>query len=197
MYHEGIEPFLENLEDKNIGIAGGSVVAMVLSSINSLIIYISNLTIGKKKYVDVEEQVKTILQKANELKQKSLEDMDNDKIVLDKILATYKNRNEAPEEYYKACKEGVEFGMDVLKMAVDVLELSEEISQCGNRMLSSDFQICAYLGLASVQSAIVNVKINIIDEFGEAYINEINEKCTEFLKQATEISNQIILNAKS
>ena len=33
-----------------------------------LIIYISNLTIGKKKYVDVEEQVKTILQKANELK---------------------------------------------------------------------------------------------------------------------------------
>jgi formiminotetrahydrofolate cyclodeaminase len=64
-------------------------------------------------------------------------------------------------------------------------------------LLSSDFQICAYLGLASVQSAIVNVKINIIDEFGETYINEINDKCAEFLKQATEISNRIILNANS
>ncbi len=197
MYHEGIEPFLGNLEDKNIGIAGGSVVAMVLSSINSLIIYISNLTIGKKKYADVEGRVKAILEQANNLKQQSLEDMDNDKIVLDKILATYKNRNEAPEEYHQACKEGVEFGMDVLKMAVNVLELSEEISQCGNKMLSSDFQICAYLGLASVQSAIVNVKINIIDALGKEYINDVNEKCEELLKQATEISNRIILNANS
>lgn len=197
MYHEGIEPFLEYLEDKNIGIAGGSVVAMVLSSINSLIIYISNLTIGKKKYADVEGRVKAILEQANNLKQQSLEDMDNDKIVLDKILATYKNRNDAPEEYHQACKEGVEFGMDVLKMAVNVLELSEEISQCGNKMLSSDFQICAYLGLASVQSAIVNVKINIIDALGEEYINDVNEKCEELLKQATEISNRIILNANS
>ena len=91
MYYEGIEPFLTNLEDKNVGVAGGAVVAMVLSSLNSLIIYISNLTIGKKKYADVEDKVKAIFDEANNLKAKTLQMIDGDKLVLDRILDAYKN----------------------------------------------------------------------------------------------------------
>ena len=196
MYYEGIEPFLANLEDKNVGVAGGSVVAMVLSSLNSLIIYISNLTIGKKKYVDVEGQVKAIFDEANILKAKTLQMIDGDKLVLDKILDAYKNRVENPDQYNQACKDGVEFCVDVLQTAVQVLKLAEKISVCGNRMLSSDFQICAHYGLASVRSAIVNVKINLTEELGNDYIDEINKKCEECEKNAEELSKCIIENSK-
>ena len=44
MYNEKLNPILADLENKEVEIAGGSVVGMVLSTINSLIIYISNLT---------------------------------------------------------------------------------------------------------------------------------------------------------
>lgn len=196
MYYEGIEPFLTNLEDKNIGVAGGSVVAMVLSSLNSLIIYISNLTIGKKKYADVEGRVKEIFDEANVLKAKTLQMIDGDKLILDKILETYKNRIDNPTQYKQACKDGVEFCMDVLQAAVQVLELAEKISACGNRMLSSDFQICAHYGHASVKSAIVNVKINLTEELGNDYIDEINKKCEECEKKAEELSKRIIENSK-
>ena len=48
MYNDKIKHILEDLENKDIDIAGGSVVGMVLSTINSLITYIANLTVGKK-----------------------------------------------------------------------------------------------------------------------------------------------------
>ena len=50
MYYEKLIPILSDLENKEIEIAGGSVVGMNLATINSLIKYISNLTLGKKKY---------------------------------------------------------------------------------------------------------------------------------------------------
>ena len=48
MYNEKLNPILNDLENKDIEIAGGSVVGMVLSTINSLIKYIANLTVDKK-----------------------------------------------------------------------------------------------------------------------------------------------------
>ena len=67
MYFEKMNPILNDLENKEIEIAGGSVVGIVLSTINSLITYISNLTIGKKKYEDVQDKVKDILLQAEYL----------------------------------------------------------------------------------------------------------------------------------
>ena len=196
MYYEGIEPYLNNLEDKNIGIAGGSVVAMAMSSINSLIIYICNLTIGKKKYMEVEDKVSEILSEANTLKTKTLQFIDDDKAVLDKILTAYKNRMENPNAYYQACKDGVDFCLEVLETSVAILQLAEKISLYGNRMLSSDFQICAHLGLASVKSSIVNVNINLIEELGAEYTECINRKCQNLLNEAVDISERIIENSK-
>ena len=50
LYNEKIRPILDDLENPEIELAGGSAVGMVLSITDSLISYICNLTIGKKKY---------------------------------------------------------------------------------------------------------------------------------------------------
>ena len=71
MYYEKMIPILSDIENRDLEIAGGSVVGIVLSTINSLITYISNLTIGKKKYEDVQDKVKDILLQAENLKEKS------------------------------------------------------------------------------------------------------------------------------
>ena len=68
MYNEKLKPILEDLENKDIEIAGGSVVGMALSQINSLIKYICNLTIGKKKYENVQNEVISIKDEAESLK---------------------------------------------------------------------------------------------------------------------------------
>ena len=141
MYFEKMNPILNDLENKEIEIAGGSVVGMALSTINSLIKYIANLTINKKNYEDVQDKVKEILEKAENLKQNSLQAIDKDKELLEEILNAYKIRKENAEKYSQVCKQAVEFCMNVVNIANETLKLSDEISKVGNKMLSSDFKI--------------------------------------------------------
>ena len=183
MYFEKMNPILNDLENKEIEIAGGSVVGMTLSTINSLIKYIANLTIDKKNYENVQDKVKEILEKAEKLKQNSLQAIDKDKEILEEILNAYKIRKENAEKYVQVCKQAVEFCMNVVNIANETLKLSDEISKVGNKMLSSDFKICKYYSIASIQSAMENVYINLKSVEDEQYVNKIEEECKQILEE--------------
>lgn len=183
MHSQKIKDILIDIEDSSIHIAGGSVIGMVLSIIDSLICYISNLTIGKKKYENVEKQVKEILKKAYYLKKQSLEVIDNDKLILEKILDAYKNRKEDEDKYQEVLKEAVEFGNEVLNISLKTLSLTNSISEVGNKMLESDFKICMYYAIASIMSSIENIKINLRDINDGEYKKSVEEKCNIIVKK--------------
>lgn len=187
MYYKKIESILQDLESKNIEIAGGSAVGMVLSIVNSLIKYIANLTVDKKKYEDVQEQVKVVLNKAELLKQQSLQIIDKDKEILEEILNKYKVRKEDEKAYQDVCKKSTEFCMKVVIIAINTLKLAEEISNVGNKMLESDFRICKYYAFASVQSALENVYINVKSVNDKAYNDKILNECKNLLSEAENI----------
>ena len=187
MYSNKMESILDDLENKDIEVAGGAVVGMVLATVNSLIKYIANLTVGKAKYKDVQNEVMEVLNKANELKKNTLQAIDKDKEILENILSAYKLRKENEDKYILACKESVDFCMTVLKYAYETLKLADKISKIGNRMLASDFKICKYYAYASVQSAIVNVDINLESIKDDEYKKKIINKYEIILKKASEI----------
>ena len=183
MYYEKIENILKDIENKELEIAGGSVVGINLSITNSLIIYIANLTIGKKNYQDVQDKVIEILEEAKILKTQSLKSIDKDKEVLENILLGYKNRKESPEEYQKICKEAVDFALEVIELAYKTLNLSCQISKVGNKMLSSDFKICKYYAEASVNASKENLYINLNSIDDEEYKKQINENYENIIKK--------------
>ena len=183
MYGEKMEDILLDLENGEICIAGGSVVGMVLSIVNSLVTYISNLTLRKKKYEDIKPQVEEILKEAQELKVKAIKIIDQDKITLEEILKAYKKRKNDEETYQRVLKNAVEFCMDVLKSSFDTYKLVERISNVGNEMLESDFRICKHYAIASVKSAIENVRINLIGINDIEYKNIIKKKCNRGLQE--------------
>lgn len=191
MYKEKLNDILGDIENKEIDIAGGAVVGMVLSVTNSLIKYISNLTIGKKKYLEVQDKVKEILEKAEDLKNRTLNIIDEDKEILEKILEAYKLRKEDYENYTKVNKDAVDFCMGVLNLAFETLKLAREISLVGNRMLASDFKICAYYSFASIESAVVNVEINLSSIEDEEYKKQIKTIYTDILNEANKIKKEI------
>lgn len=184
MYGEKINLILKDIEDKNVEIAGGSVIGIVLATINSLVKYIANLTLGKKKYANVQEEIKNILKQAEFLKNVSLNLIDADKQVLEELLQSYKLKNENNDNYIKICKKTVEFCLEVVGLAFKTLSLSDDISKIGNKMLESDFKICKYYSYASIQSAIVNVDINLEPIQDEEYKIEVKNKCNEILERS-------------
>lgn len=182
MYEEKLKPILKDVENKDLEIAGGSVIGMVLATVNSLIIYIANLTIGKKKYEDVQTRIQDIIKETEVLKKTSLAVIDADKEVLSELLNLYKLKKENPEQYWQMCIKAVEFCLNVLELAFETLKISDEISKIGNKMLSSDFKICKYYSYASIQAAIVNVEINLSGIEDEKYKISVKNKCDEILE---------------
>ena len=187
MYAEKLNPLLNDLENKEIEIAGGSTIGMILGITNSLINYICNLTINKKNYENVQNDVLKIKQEAEELKNKVLKIIDGDKYILEKILSAYKMRKENNEIYINTCKEAVEFCMDVTNSALCTLKLAKKISEVGNKMLSSDFEICKIYSFAAIKASIVNVDINLKSIEDEKYKNEIKNKYLNILEEAKNI----------
>lgn len=187
MYYEKLEPILEDLQNKEIDVAGGSVVGMILSIINSLITYTCNLTKDKKNYEDVREKVLEVLKESNDLRNKSLQAIDMDESILKEILIAYKNRKEAPEKLEEVYKKSAEFCMSVTENALNTLKLAKKISKIGNRMLVSDYKICMMYAFTSVEASIENVKINVDSIKDEKYRNKMIEKYQQIYKQAREL----------
>ena len=189
MYYEKLMPILADLESKDVEIAGGSVVPMVLSIVNALIDYICNLTKDKKNYQNVKEEVLKIKEECEELRRNTLKAIDQDEKILKEILAAYKKRNEEPEMLDEVSKKSAEFCIEVTENALNTLKLAKRISQVGNRMLSSDFKICTMYAYTSVEAGIENVKINVESIKDEAYKNILTEKYKKLYEDAKNIYN--------
>ena len=192
MYCEKLKPILEDLENKEIELAGGCVVGMVLAELNSLIKYICNLTLGKKKYENVKDEIIKIKEDADTLKNEVLQIIDEDKKIVEEILDGYKIRHEEPFKYQNVNKKAVEFCMEVTKKSLEILKLTNRISKIGNQMLSSDFKICGFYGLASVEASIVNVKTNLDSIEDEEYKLDVRLKCLKIYNEAQIIQKQIL-----
>ena len=190
MYYEKLMPILADLESKDVEVAGGSVVPMVLSIINALIDYICNLTKDKKNYQNVREEVLKIKEECEELRRNTLKAIDQDEKILKEILDAYKKRNnEEPEKLEEVSKKSAEFCIEVTENALNTLKLAKRISEIGNRMLSSDFKICMLYAFTSVEAGIENVKINVDSVKDEAYKNTLTEKYKKLYEEAKDIYN--------
>lgn len=184
LYNEKIKPILDDLENPNIELAGGSTVGMLLSITNSLIIYICNLTIGKKKYMDVEEEVRAIKQNAQMLKEKSLNAIDKDRIVLNNILKAYKVQKEEPQKLEDASKESVLFCESVMEDCFEDIKLINKLEKVGNKLLVSDFEICKKYAFTALEASIVNIDINLKYITDKEFINQIESNYKKIQKEA-------------
>lgn len=191
MYRQkSIEEFLDDLSSKN-SIPGGGSAAALSGALNAAVVsFISNLTIGKEKYKDVEAEAKEILLESEELKEEMLKMIDQDSEILSKILDGYKTGNQ--DQIKSVCSDAVEFSLDMTKKAVRLMRLSLEISEIGNRMLASDFEVAAYIGDAAVGSAIANVKINLNNLDDEEYKENVIKEYTKLKDESSKLKKEII-----
>ncbi|RCW43768.1 MULTISPECIES: cyclodeaminase/cyclohydrolase family protein [unclassified Halanaerobium] len=187
---KSINEFLDDLSSNN-SIPGGGSAAALSGALNAAVVsFISNLTIGKEKYADVEDEAKEILKKSSALQKEMLEMIDKDSKILADILKGYKSGSQ--EKVKEICRDAVEFSMDMARKAVELMNLTLSISKIGNRMLKSDFEVAAYIGDAAVNSAIANVKINLGSVDDKKFVNKVKKEYTMLSKKSDELKKEIV-----
>src|SRR5690554_2314690 len=120
MYPEkSISRFLNDLGSKSSIPGGGSAAALTGAVTASVVSFISNLTVGKNKYKDVEPEAKEILEKSSSLKEELAKMMDEDSKILDEILQTYKKGDK--NALLDISRKAVDFSMKMTKKCLKIM----------------------------------------------------------------------------
>ena len=160
--------FLDELVSNSPTPGGGSVAALAGALGAALISMVGNLTVGKKKYEDVEEDIKKIISSSEKLRYELSQLIEEDVKVFNNFMATYKMPKETEDEkkiraekIQEALIEAAKVPLRVAYKCLDILNLSKEVAEKGNINVVSDAGVAVLRAEAALESAILNVKINL------------------------------------
>jgi formiminotetrahydrofolate cyclodeaminase len=181
-----IEPFLDALASNSATPGGGSAAAIIGAMGAALVSMICNLTIGKKKYAEVETELKGVLAKAEVLRRRLTGMIEDDVQAFDAVMAAYGMAKETDadkvargEAIQAALKQATDVPLRCCHAAREVIDLAAIASDKGNLNVISDAGVGALAAYAALRSAALNVFTNakmITDRtFAEAKLKEVNE----------------------
>src|SRR5512140_1451810 len=137
--------FLDELASSSPAPGGGSVAALAGALGAALTSMVCNLTIGKKKYADVEDDMKKIIVQSEDLRRRFTELIERDTHAFNKVMEAFglpketdpqkALRNAAVRE---ATKEATLVPLEVMKHCIDALALAQEVASRGNANSISD-----------------------------------------------------------
>jgi formiminotetrahydrofolate cyclodeaminase len=180
---------------------GGSVAALNASLAAGLTEMVANLTIGKKGYEAVEEEMRDIARQTIALREKLTAAIDRDAEAYSEVMAAFKlPRATDPEkelrklEIQQAFKHAALVPLEVANHAVQVLDLAGRAVDSGNKNAVTDGVVAAMNARTAALAALYNVKINLgsieDDEFVKKLTREIND-----LEQQAKAGEQKILTS--
>jgi glutamate formiminotransferase/formiminotetrahydrofolate cyclodeaminase len=160
--------FLDALAAGTAAPGGGSASAYAAAMAASLVAMVARLTIGKKKYANVEDEMQGVLTRAETLRAELASAVQEDAQAYQAVMSAYQLPKDAPAEagaraaaIEAATLKASEVPLGVAGKAVEVLELASQVVAHGNLNAISDGGSAAALGLAALAAAGHNVRINV------------------------------------
>lgn len=182
---------------------GGSVAALNAALGAGLTEMVANLTIGKKGYEAVEDDMKAIADKAAQLRIKLTASIDKDADAYTEVMAAYKlpKTTDAEtaarrEKIQYAIKHAALVPLEVAKNAVAVVELAGETIRKGNKNAASDGAVAAMNARTGALAAIYNVRINLGSIKDERFVAELTQEVKELESRVAKMETDALAGVK-
>ena len=176
---------------------GGGASALVGAIGVALGNMVGSLTVGKKRYADVEEDIIRCKKEADEITKRLLELVAKDAEVFEPLSKAYSLPKSTPEELAKkeevmavVLKDACEVPLEIMKTCARGLDLMEEFAEKGSRIALSDAGVGATLLKSALQGASLNIYINTKSMADRAYAEELNKKADAMLEKYTKIADE-------
>jgi formiminotetrahydrofolate cyclodeaminase len=163
-----LNTFLDELASSSPAPGGGSVAALSGALGAALTSMVCNLTIGKKKYADVEGDLKKVLEQSEQLREQFTELIDRDTHAFNKVIEAFAlPKDTEPQKALRAAavrgatKEATLVPLEVMKHCIDALALAQNVASKGNSHSVSDAGVSALMLHAALEGAALNVRINL------------------------------------
>ena len=162
---------------------GGGASALVGAIGVALGNMVGSLTVGKKRYADVEEDIVRCKKEADEITQSLLTLVAKDAEVFEPLSKAYSLPKSTPEELAKreevmavVLKDACEVPLQIMRTCAKGLDLMEEFAEKGSRIALSDAGVGATLLKSALQGASLNIYINTKSMKDRALAEQFNHE---------------------
>ena len=192
------QEFLDVLSSKEPVPGGGGASALAGALGNALGQMVANLTIGKKKYALVEDEIKELAERMKGIQGQFSALADQDAKVFAPLAKCYSLPSGTEEEKaYKAevmearLLDASLVPMEIMEKAWEMLEIMDILADKGSRMAVSDVGVGVQFIRTALLGAVMNVYINTKSMKNREKAEEMNEKAEHLIKEGTEAADRI------
>lgn len=185
-----VNDFLNELASNSPAPGGGSVAALAGAMGAALTSMVCSLTIGKKKYADIENELKTILEQAESLRKGLTTLVDKDTEAFNKVMDAFRLPKETDEQkalrsaaIQSTTKDAAGVPLEVMHLCLQGLSLAKTVAEKGNVNSISDAGVSAIMLYGGMESAALNVQINLKSLEDKGFVEETHAEVLSLLKE--------------
>jgi formiminotetrahydrofolate cyclodeaminase len=199
-----VTTFLDRLASNAATPGGGSAAAIMGAMGAALVSMMCNLTIGKKNYVEVEGEMRAVLDEAESLRLRLADMVAEDIAAFDALMAAYGLPKESEEQKAQrsaaiqiGLKSATEAPLACARASAEVISLALRAAKVGNTNVISDAGVGALAAQAALRSAALNVYINVPSLKDAAYATACRDEIDGLLASAVPLAEQTYELVKS
>lgn len=201
--NKSIDGFIEELSSKEPVPGGGGASALAGAIGASLASMVGNLTLGKKRYALVEQDILRLQHQTKELTDQLLNLIDQDAIAFLPLSKAYSLPSETLQEKQDKAKimeaalnEACSVPIKIMEKAYEMLKLLSEYADKGSKIAISDVAVSSVMLRAAVTGASVNVYINTKMMKDEENAKALNAHCDDLINKAIILADSIFKNVE-
>lgn len=192
------EVFLADLASNSPTPGGGGAAALVGAVGVALGNMVGSLTIGKKKYADVEPQIQSLNARAEALRRHLEQLVQADADAFSPLAAAYRLPKDTPEQaahkaevLAQALDGACAVPLDIMSACCEGITLAQEYAAKGSVLAVSDAGCAALFCKAALQAAALNVSINTQLMADKAHAAALNAKADAMLAEFVPIADTV------
>jgi glutamate formiminotransferase/formiminotetrahydrofolate cyclodeaminase len=194
--------FIEEVAEGKPTPGGGSVSALAGALAAALTDMVARLTVNKKAYAEVHEQMYDISNAAADLRQRLLDCVVKDGEAFDALMVAYrlpKDDSQREKVIAERTWGAADIPMRVCNMGLETLQLAQQVASLGNANAATDAAVGAWMALSAIKGAALNVQVNLVNfKEGEdaQKAKRVRKEVKQIVQQAQELCNQIVLTVE-
>lgn len=177
---------------------GGSVAALAGALGAALGTMVGNYTVGKKKYADVEDEIRECMEETERIREDLLRLVQADIDAFEPLSKLYGMKAETPEEQAKrdalmedALNASCAIPLEIMRNCGRAIELAGIYAEKGSTLMTSDAGASAIACKGALKAASLNVYINTGSMKDRGRAGQLNAECEELLARYSGLADEI------
>jgi formiminotetrahydrofolate cyclodeaminase len=195
---QAINTFLDQLAAKSSTPGGGSAAAIMGAMGAALASMVSVFTVGKQGYEDVDAEMRSLLERSEDLRRRLTDTIEQDVEAFDRVMAAYRmpkgtddEKAARTEAIQAALKQAADVPLACAGLCREVLDLCLPVARGGNTMVISDAGVAVLAAEAALRSAALNVWVNLASIRDEAFVAERRSRLDALLAGSRERTEEV------